>query len=155
MARHRTALLPGGATTTLIESGPFARSRNPLYVGLLVLSAGLALLAGSLWVTGRGTDLLRVDPETGAVQATIEIGTGGIDVAAAGGRIWVANASDADDRQGLPVMQHLYVVNPATNTISETLTPTGRLVVDGLATDGATLWIADVSLGRLYRIRRG
>jgi protein-S-isoprenylcysteine O-methyltransferase Ste14 len=49
MARHRTALLPGGATTTLIASGPFTRSRNPLYVGLLVLSAGLALLAGSLW----------------------------------------------------------------------------------------------------------
>lgn len=49
IGRHRTALLPGGATTTLIGSGPFARSRNPLYVGLLVLSAGLALLAGSLW----------------------------------------------------------------------------------------------------------
>lgn len=49
MARHRTALLPGGATTTIIDSGPFARSRNPLYVGLLALSAGLALLAGSLW----------------------------------------------------------------------------------------------------------
>jgi protein-S-isoprenylcysteine O-methyltransferase Ste14 len=49
MARHRTALLPGAATTTLIESGPIARSRNPLYVGLLVLSAGLALLAGSRW----------------------------------------------------------------------------------------------------------
>jgi protein-S-isoprenylcysteine O-methyltransferase Ste14 len=49
MARHRTARLPGGATTALIEGGPFARSRNPLYVGLLALSAGLALLAGSLW----------------------------------------------------------------------------------------------------------
>jgi protein-S-isoprenylcysteine O-methyltransferase Ste14 len=49
MARHRTALLPGGVTTTLLESGPFARSRNPLYVGLLALSAGLSLLAGSLW----------------------------------------------------------------------------------------------------------
>ncbi len=49
MARHRTALLPGGATTAVIESGPFALSRNPLYVGLLVLSAGIALLAGSLW----------------------------------------------------------------------------------------------------------
>ena len=49
MARHRTALLPGGATTAVIDTGPFARSRNPLYVGLLVLSAGLALLAGSAW----------------------------------------------------------------------------------------------------------
>jgi sugar lactone lactonase YvrE len=115
----------------------------------------MTLSAGSLWITGRGTDLLRVNPETGAVQATIEIGTGGIDVAAAGGRIWVANASAADDRQGLPVMEHLYAVNPATSAIAETVTPTGRLVVDGVATDGTTLWIADVSGGRLYRLRRG
>jgi protein-S-isoprenylcysteine O-methyltransferase Ste14 len=49
IARHRTALLPGGATTTLIDRGPFARSRNPLYLGLLAGSAGVALLAGSLW----------------------------------------------------------------------------------------------------------
>ena len=49
MARHRTALLPGGATTTVIATGPFSRSRNPLYVGLLVLSAGIALLAASAW----------------------------------------------------------------------------------------------------------
>jgi protein-S-isoprenylcysteine O-methyltransferase Ste14 len=49
IARHRTALLPGGATTTVIDSGPFARSRNPLYLGLLAGAAGVALLAGSLW----------------------------------------------------------------------------------------------------------
>jgi len=49
LARHRTALLPGEPTTVVIDSGPFARSRNPLYVGLLVLSAGVALLAGSVW----------------------------------------------------------------------------------------------------------
>lgn len=49
VARHRTALLPGGATTTVIDSGPFARSRNPLYVGLLAGSAGVSFLAGSLW----------------------------------------------------------------------------------------------------------
>jgi len=49
IARHRTALLPGAATTTVIDHGPFARSRNPLYLGLLVGSAGVALLAGSVW----------------------------------------------------------------------------------------------------------
>jgi len=49
IARHRTALLPGGATTTVIDSGPFGLSRNPLYVGLLAGSAGVALLAGSMW----------------------------------------------------------------------------------------------------------
>lgn len=49
IARHRTALLPGGATRTVIDTGPFARSRNPLYLGLLVGAAGVAVLAGSLW----------------------------------------------------------------------------------------------------------
>jgi protein-S-isoprenylcysteine O-methyltransferase Ste14 len=49
IARHRTALLPGGETTTVIDRGPFAWSRNPLYVGLLVGSAGVALLGASLW----------------------------------------------------------------------------------------------------------
>ena len=48
MAHHRTGLLPGSATVTIISTGPFALSRNPLYVGLLALSAGLSLLAGSL-----------------------------------------------------------------------------------------------------------
>jgi protein-S-isoprenylcysteine O-methyltransferase Ste14 len=47
--RHRTGLLPGQATRTMMVSGPFARSRNPLYVGLLVLNLGLALLLPSLW----------------------------------------------------------------------------------------------------------
>src|SRR3954453_6997819 len=49
MARHGTGLLPGQASTTILDRGPFGLSRNPLYVGLLVLSAGVALLAGSLW----------------------------------------------------------------------------------------------------------
>jgi protein-S-isoprenylcysteine O-methyltransferase Ste14 len=33
----------------LLQSGPFRLSRNPLYVGLVALDAGLALLAGSVW----------------------------------------------------------------------------------------------------------
>jgi protein-S-isoprenylcysteine O-methyltransferase Ste14 len=49
IARHRTGLLPGAPTTTLIDRGPFAVSRNPLYVGLLVGSAGVGLVAGSGW----------------------------------------------------------------------------------------------------------
>ncbi len=49
MRRHRTALLPGGATRTILDTGPFAVSRNPLYVGLVALDVGLALLAGSAW----------------------------------------------------------------------------------------------------------
>jgi protein-S-isoprenylcysteine O-methyltransferase Ste14 len=49
MAAHRTALLPGGATRVVLDRGPFRLSRNPLYVGLIVLDVGLALLWPSVW----------------------------------------------------------------------------------------------------------
>ena len=49
IAQHRTALLPGGTTTVVIDRGPFAWSRNPLYVGLLVGSAGVGLVLDSVW----------------------------------------------------------------------------------------------------------
>src|SRR3954453_9419812 len=45
-APHRTSLLPGEATTVVIDHGPFAWSRNPLYIGLLAGSAGVGLVAG-------------------------------------------------------------------------------------------------------------
>jgi protein-S-isoprenylcysteine O-methyltransferase Ste14 len=49
MASHRTAILPGGATMLILQSGPFRLSRNPLYVGLIALDVALALLAPSFW----------------------------------------------------------------------------------------------------------
>jgi protein-S-isoprenylcysteine O-methyltransferase Ste14 len=47
--RHETGLLPGQGSRVMIEEGPFRVSRNPLYVGLLALYLGLALLAPTLW----------------------------------------------------------------------------------------------------------
>jgi protein-S-isoprenylcysteine O-methyltransferase Ste14 len=47
--RHRTGLLPGQPTTAIIDEGPFRLSRNPLYVGLLAVYLGLALLAPTFW----------------------------------------------------------------------------------------------------------
>jgi protein-S-isoprenylcysteine O-methyltransferase Ste14 len=47
-ARHRTGLLPGQETSSLLRSGPFRVCRNPLYLGLLALYVGAALLAGSI-----------------------------------------------------------------------------------------------------------
>jgi protein-S-isoprenylcysteine O-methyltransferase Ste14 len=49
MAAHRTALLPGGATRTILQRGPFRLSRNPLFVGLIILDVALALLWPSSW----------------------------------------------------------------------------------------------------------
>jgi len=49
MGSRNTGILPGGATTLILQAGPFGVSRNPLYLGLIALDAGLALLAGSFW----------------------------------------------------------------------------------------------------------
>jgi protein-S-isoprenylcysteine O-methyltransferase Ste14 len=49
MGRHRTALLPGGSTRTILDRGPFRASRNPLYLGLIALDVALALLWPSFW----------------------------------------------------------------------------------------------------------
>jgi protein-S-isoprenylcysteine O-methyltransferase Ste14 len=47
--RHQTGLLPGQPTSAMIEEGPYRLSRNPLYVGLLALYLGMALLAPTFW----------------------------------------------------------------------------------------------------------
>lgn len=49
MGAHSTAVLPGGATRTLLDRGPFRFSRNPLYLGLILLNVALALLLPSMW----------------------------------------------------------------------------------------------------------
>lgn len=42
--------LPGEPTTQLVMTGPFARSRNPNYLGALLAGLGGALALGSPWV---------------------------------------------------------------------------------------------------------
>src|SRR4051812_19162406 len=49
MGANRTAVLPGGATRAILDRGPFRVSRNPLYLGLIILDVGLALLWPSAW----------------------------------------------------------------------------------------------------------
>jgi protein-S-isoprenylcysteine O-methyltransferase Ste14 len=49
IASHRTSILPGGPTTVVLQAGPFRVSRNPLYLGLIALDIGLALLMSSFW----------------------------------------------------------------------------------------------------------
>src|SRR5262249_5037666 len=57
----------------------------------------IAYASGSLWVTGRGLDLIRVDPSNGRRLATIDVGAAGIDVAATGeGVVVPAYTADAE-----------------------------------------------------------
>ncbi len=60
--RARTTVLPHRASTALVTSGPFAISRNPIYVGNTLILAGFGGIANSLWYwLAAGVALLLVD----------------------------------------------------------------------------------------------
>jgi streptogramin lyase len=114
----------------------------------------MAWAAGSLWVTGRGTDLLRLDPETGAVKATIEIGVGGIDVVAADGALWVPVRNAVADPRGFPTMTWLRRVDPVTGKVTTPLRTSRHIDVHGLVAYGRGVLFADNTGGFLYAVPR-
>jgi streptogramin lyase len=113
----------------------------------------MARLAGSLWITGRGTDLLRVDPQTGAVNATIDVGASGIDVVGAAGTLWVPSRSASVDATGFPTMEALRRVSASTGVVTTVARASGRLDVHGLQARNGFVWLADNRAGMLYRVR--
>ncbi|WP_306599324.1 isoprenylcysteine carboxylmethyltransferase family protein [Geothrix sp. 21YS21S-2] len=48
--RHRTTPEPHGTPTAMVEDGPYRFTRNPMYLSLVILLTGFALLLDSLWV---------------------------------------------------------------------------------------------------------
>jgi protein-S-isoprenylcysteine O-methyltransferase Ste14 len=46
--RAGTAVRPFEPSTALVEDGPFRRTRNPMYLGMLLVLTGLVLLLGTL-----------------------------------------------------------------------------------------------------------
>ena len=47
--RSKTTVIPHRAVSNLVERGPYRVTRNPMYVGLTALYAGLALAQNRLW----------------------------------------------------------------------------------------------------------
>lgn len=46
---HRTTMLPNHRSRKLLVKGPFCYTRNPLYLGIILLYAGIAFGTGSVW----------------------------------------------------------------------------------------------------------
>jgi streptogramin lyase len=110
----------------------------------------VATLGGSLWVTGRGLDLLRLTP-SGALAGRTEIGAAGIDVISDGSDLWVPAFTDAAARRGDPVAGAILKVDPA-GAVTASLVPTRRLFVDGFAAGNGALWVLDGVAGLLLRL---
>ncbi len=47
--RAGTSMMPYEPTTAIIDSGPFAFTRNPLYLAMALLYAGITLLVNTVW----------------------------------------------------------------------------------------------------------
>jgi protein-S-isoprenylcysteine O-methyltransferase Ste14 len=47
--QHHTTVSPYGKATALVTSGPFRFSRNPIYVGLLLVALAFAVALDSAW----------------------------------------------------------------------------------------------------------
>jgi YVTN family beta-propeller protein len=112
----------------------------------------MVLTGGRLWITGRGTDLLEVDPDNGNVLRTIEIGAGGIDVVAAGDTLWVPSRSSEVDARGFPTMEALRRVDARSGAVTASVAARGPLDVHGLVADDGGVWLADNTHGVLYRV---
>jgi protein-S-isoprenylcysteine O-methyltransferase Ste14 len=48
-ARVRTGIMLQRAATELVTDGPYRWSRNPMYLGIIVMYVGAAFVLGSLW----------------------------------------------------------------------------------------------------------
>jgi len=48
-SRARTSIVPMKPSTALVTTGPYRITRNPMYVGMAALYAGLALALGVIW----------------------------------------------------------------------------------------------------------
>jgi protein-S-isoprenylcysteine O-methyltransferase Ste14 len=48
MRRHNTTVLPHGSPSELVTTGIFGKSRNPIYLGFVLILAGLSLWLGSI-----------------------------------------------------------------------------------------------------------
>jgi protein-S-isoprenylcysteine O-methyltransferase Ste14 len=49
VVRHHTTIVPHHAVSTLVTTGAYRFSRNPMYAGLAIAYVGGALLAGTWW----------------------------------------------------------------------------------------------------------
>lgn len=49
MVRHKTTVLPTRASEHLVTDGPFAISRNPIYLAYVMLLIGVGLVTANIW----------------------------------------------------------------------------------------------------------
>ena len=127
---HGIAVLDDAVWVALDDSRQLVRIDPSTNKAVAVLPSGsygsLVVGSGSLWGPGPGGSILRTDPVTGSVTATIDVGAGRSyqpELAAGEGAVWVA----ASNEQGSRVLR----IDPTTNTISGVIDVEAYVVATG------------------------
>lgn len=74
--KHNTTVMPTKGSDHLVTSGPYAISRNPIYVGNTVLTMGLGVIFSNGWffvtaiVAAIATNYLQIRPEEKHLSAS-------------------------------------------------------------------------------------
>jgi protein-S-isoprenylcysteine O-methyltransferase Ste14 len=74
--QHRTTVLPNKASTTLVTTGPYARFRNPIYLGEVLLLLYGAEITKSIWFVAAAllfgvlVTAIQIIPEERHLEAT-------------------------------------------------------------------------------------
>ena len=75
LSRAGTTVMPTKATTRLVTDGPFAVTRNPIYLANVIFLVALGLILGSIWfcaaavLVGMATTWLAILPEERHLKA--------------------------------------------------------------------------------------
>jgi len=75
MSRARTTIMPHKGSAHLVTGGPFAVTRNPIYVGNTLLLIGIGLIFGIAWLlpltllAAFATQKLAIEPEERHLEA--------------------------------------------------------------------------------------
>jgi DNA-binding beta-propeller fold protein YncE len=133
---------PASSTVTPVASGISAVETTA--------AERVAALGGSLWITGRGLDLLRLGP-SGALLGRTEIGPAGIDVISDGSSLWVPAFTPAAAGRGDPVAGAILRLDDRGAVVSRA-TVTRRLFVNGFAAGDGSVWVLDGVAGLLLRL---
>lgn len=97
----------------------------------------------AVWVhNGQTGNLLRIDPQTNMVVATIAVGAGAGGVALGQGAVWVVSSSTGT----------IVRVDPLTNRVTATIAWHSTDKIAGLAVSPGAVWLTDFSNDALIRI---
>jgi streptogramin lyase len=95
---------------------------------------------GAVWATLGGAGIVRIDPRTGKVGMTIDVGVGATAVSAGDGRVWVADE----------LASSITPVDPVSGDVGASIQVSGD--VDDILAAFDAVWVLDRSAGTVTRV---